>query len=116
MTLAAPVPGDTPFRNLTSDPPPGVGLEDHRLGAQPAFRPPAKPALRGSRDPRSPLGRLATITTKIVKSPARQAQDVIRGDLDYMQDAPPADLKPEVRARYGDRYRETPRPPPTTSS
>ena len=36
----------------------------------------------------------------------RQAQDVISGELDYMQDPPPADIKPEVKAKYSDRYEE----------
>jgi peptide/nickel transport system substrate-binding protein len=31
---------------------------------------------------------------------------VISGELDYMQDSPPADIKPEVKAKYSDRYRE----------
>ena len=57
MTLGAPVPGDTPFRNLSSDPPPGRGrIQDHRVGAQPALRPHAQPALRGPGDPRRPGG------------------------------------------------------------
>jgi peptide/nickel transport system substrate-binding protein len=51
-------------------------------------------------------GNIDTITTKIVKSAQRQAQDVISGQLDYMQDPPPADIKPEVKAKYSDRYKE----------
>src|SRR5215207_2844575 len=46
------------------------------------------------------------ITIKIIKSAQRQAQDVINGNLDYMQDPPPADIKPEVKAKYKDRYEE----------
>ena len=46
------------------------------------------------------------ITVKIVKNAERQAQDVISGELDYMQDPPPADIKPEVKSKYSDRYRE----------
>ena len=42
----------------------------------------------------------------IVTSRARQAQDVISGELDYMQDSPPPDLKPEIKAKYSDRYEE----------
>ena len=42
----------------------------------------------------------------IIKSAQRQTQDVISGKLDYMQDPPPADLKPEVKAKYSDRYEE----------
>src|SRR3712207_8007298 len=54
---------------------------------------------------RSP-GNIDKITTKIIKSAQRQAQDVISGKLDYMQDPPPADIKPEVKAKYSDRYEE----------
>jgi peptide/nickel transport system substrate-binding protein len=56
--------------------------------------------------PGIPKGKLDKVTTVIVKSPARQAQDVISGDLDYMQDPPPPDLKPEIKAEYSDRYEE----------
>ena len=38
---------------------------------------------------------------------------MISGKLDYMQDPPPADLLPEVRSKYKDRYREQPTPPNT---
>ena len=31
---------------------------------------------------------------------------MITGELDYMQDPPPADIKPEVKAKYSDRYHE----------
>ena len=53
-----------------------------------------------------PPGKIDKITTKIVKSAQRQAQDVISGELDYMQDPPPADIKPQVKAEYSDRYSE----------
>ena len=56
--------------------------------------------------PDIPPGKIDKITTKIIKSAQRQAQDVISGELDYMQDPPPADIKPEVKAEYSDRYRE----------
>ena len=56
--------------------------------------------------PGVPPGNIDTITTKIIKSAQRQAQDVINGNLDYMQDPPPADIKPEVKAKYSDRYKE----------
>ena len=32
---------------------------------------------------------------------------MIRGKLDYMQDAPPPDLLPRVRRDHADRYRES---------
>ena len=100
------VPGDTPFRNLSEEPPPGLGPymitesvpnRQFVMEKNPNF----------NTIPGIPEGNLARITTRIVKSPQRQAQDVIRGRLDYMQDAPPADIKPEVKRRFGDRYQET---------
>ena len=56
--------------------------------------------------PDIPPGKLDKITIKIVKNAQKQAQDVISGELDYMQDPPPADIKPEVKAKYQDRYEE----------
>jgi peptide/nickel transport system substrate-binding protein len=106
MWFAAPVPGDTPCKEMTEDPPPGVGAymvtesvpnRQFVLEKNPNF-----PDL----GPDIPPAKIDKITTKIVKSAQRQAQDVISGNLDYMQDPPPADLKPEVKAEYSDRYRE----------
>jgi peptide/nickel transport system substrate-binding protein len=107
MWFAGLVPSDTPFKNLTEDPPPGVGPymftesvpnRQFVMKRNPEYD---KNPIEGI-----PSGNIDTITTKIVKSPQRQAQDVIQGQLDYMQDPPPADLKPEVKAKYSDRYME----------
>jgi peptide/nickel transport system substrate-binding protein len=106
MWFAAPVPGDTPCKEMTEDPPPGVGSymvtesvpnRQFVLEKNPNF-----PDLGAD----IPEAKIDKITTKIVKSAQRQTQDVISGELDYMQDPPPADLKPEVKAEYSDRYRE----------
>jgi peptide/nickel transport system substrate-binding protein len=106
MWFAALVPGDTPCKELTKDPPPGVGPymvtesvpnREFVLEKNPNF-----PDL----GPDIPPAKVDKITTKIIKSAQRQAQDVISGELDYMQDPPPADIKPEVKAEYSDRYRE----------
>jgi peptide/nickel transport system substrate-binding protein len=108
MWFAGLVPGDTPCKNLSEDPPPGVGAykvtesvpnRQFVLEKNPNF-----PDL----GPDIPPGKVDKITIKIVKSSPRQTQDVISGELDYMQDPPPADLKPEVKAKYSDRYREYP--------
>jgi peptide/nickel transport system substrate-binding protein len=104
MDFAGLVPGDTPFRNLTKDPPPGVGpyvITESVPNRQFVMK-------RNTRFdvPGIPAGKIDTLTTKIVKSLQRQAQDVIDGRLDYMQDPPPADMKPEIKAKYSDRYDE----------
>jgi peptide/nickel transport system substrate-binding protein len=111
MWFAALVPSDTPCKELTKDPPPGVGPymvtesvpnRQFVLEKNPNF-----PDLGSD----IPPAKIDKITTKIIKSAQRQAQDVISGELDFMQDPPPADIKPEVKAEYSDRYREI-----TTSS
>jgi peptide/nickel transport system substrate-binding protein len=105
-TFAGLVPGDTPFENMTKDPPPGVG--PYEIAKSIPNREFVMQQVKGFDIPDIPKGNVETITTEIVKSPARQAQDVIAGKLDYMQDAPPTDLTAEIKARYSDRYKQWP--------
>src|SRR5215211_7130637 len=106
MPFASLVPGDTPFKNLTEDPPPGTGqykITESVPNRQFVLE---KNKLFPDLGPDNPPGHVDKITAKIVKNAVRQAQDVISGELDYMQDPPPADIKPEVKAKYSDRYEE----------
>jgi peptide/nickel transport system substrate-binding protein len=100
------VPGDTPCKNLTESPPPGVGpykITESVPNRQFVLEKNTNfPDLGAD----IPAGHVDQITTEIIKNPVRQAQDVISGELDYMQDPPPADIKPEVKAKYSDRYKE----------
>ena len=107
MWFAALVPSDTPFKNMTEDPPPGVGpymVTESVPNRQ--FVMERNPEYDKNPIEGIPSGNIDKITTKIIKSAQRQAQDVINGNLDYMQDPPPADIKPEVKAEYSDRYVE----------
>ena len=104
MNFAGIVPGDTPFRNLTNDPPLGVG--PYQITESVPNREFVMERNENFDIPDIPKGNIDTITTRIVKSAERQTQDVIRGELDFMQDPPPADLLPEVRSKYSDRYEE----------
>jgi peptide/nickel transport system substrate-binding protein len=107
MWFAGLVPSDTPFKNMTKEPPPGVGpymvteSVPNRQFVLERSKEYDKNPIDGI-----PSGNIDTITTKIIKSAQRQAQDVISGKLDYMQDPPPADIKPEVKEKYSDRYEE----------
>jgi len=104
MTFAGLVPGETPFKNLTEDPPPGIGpykFTESVPNRQFVLEKNSRFSLPGI-----PKGNLEKITTVIVKSRAREAQDVITGKLDYMIAPPPPDLKPEIKAKYSDRYEE----------
>jgi len=105
MPFAALVPGDTPFKNMTKDPPPGVG--QFKVTESVPNRQFVLEKNKFFPDiPDDPPAHLDKITALIVKNPQKQAQDVISGKLDYMQDPPPADIKPEVKAKYSDRYQE----------
>ena len=108
MNFAGLVPGDTPFKNMTEDPPPGVGsymITESVPNRE--FVMEKSPNFASFKIPDIPTGHIDTITTKIIKNANQQAQDVLSNKLDYMQDAPPADLKPTVIEQAGDRYGET---------
>jgi peptide/nickel transport system substrate-binding protein len=106
MNFAGVVPGDTPFENLSADPPPGIG--PYMLTKSVPNREFVMEKNPNFNIPGIPKGNIDTITTKIVKSAERQTQDVISGELDFMQDPPPADLLPQVKAEYSDRYKDQP--------
>jgi peptide/nickel transport system substrate-binding protein len=102
--FAAFVPGNTSFDILTKNPPPGVGPYTYTKSV-----PNREFVMEKNKHfniPGIPKGNVDTITTKIVKSQERVTQDVINGKLDYSHDPPPADLLPEVRSKYKDRYKE----------
>ena len=101
------VPGDTPFKNLTEDPPPGIGPymitesvpnRDFVMEKNPEFEKLDIPDI--------PTGNVDKITTEIIKNQSQQSQDVLDNKLDYMQDPPTADLKPTVLEQAPDRYEE----------
>jgi peptide/nickel transport system substrate-binding protein len=104
MNHAGIVPGDTPFEILSADPPPGVG--PYMITSSVPTREFVMEKNPNFNIPGIPKGNIDTITTKIVSSAERQTQDVINGDLDFMQDPPPADLLPQVKAEYSDRYED----------
>jgi len=107
MNFAGLVPGDTPFKNLTEDPPPGVGpYELTKSIPNREFVMKRSPNFASFDIPDIPTGNIETITTKIIPSTQQQTQDVLDNKLDYMQDPPAADLKPTVQQQASNRYQE----------
>ena len=104
MNFSGVVPGDTPFKNLSADPPPGIG--PYKITKSVPNREFVMEKNANFDLPGIPKGNVDRITTKIIPSLERQAQDVISGELDYMQDPPPADMLPQIKAEYGDRFEE----------
>ncbi len=103
LNFSGVVPSSTPFKNQTTNPPPGTGAykvassDPNRqfvLEKNKHFEP-----IDGV-----PEGTPSKITFKIVANLDRAAQDVIRGGVDALQDPPPADLQPEIKAKYSDRF------------
>lgn len=108
MWFASVVPGDTPFKNMTKNPPPGVGpymVTESVPNRQ--FVLEKNPVFAELKIPGIPVGSLDKITTKIIPNLSQQTQDVLNDKLDFMQDAPPADLKPTVRTQAADRFEDT---------
>ena len=79
MWFAGLVPGDTPCEDMTKNPPPGVG--PYKVTESVPNRQFVLEKNENFPDlgPDIPPGKIDTITTKIVKSAQRQAQDVISG-------------------------------------
>ncbi|MEA2442403.1 MAG: peptide/nickel transport system substrate-binding protein [Thermoleophilaceae bacterium] len=106
MLFGAPVPSTTPFSNRTASPPPGVGPYRYSKVR------PGRDFMLERNDrfdvPGIPHARLSPVTVKIAKNVQRQAEDVLHGDLDYMQDPPPPDLLPRIRKEAQGRYGEYP--------
>jgi peptide/nickel transport system substrate-binding protein len=98
------VPGDTPVENTSKDPTPGIG--PYKITESSPNREFVLEKNKRFNIPGIPKGKVEEITTVIVESRIRQAQDVIRGELDYMRDPPPPDIKPQIKAKYTDRYEE----------
>jgi peptide/nickel transport system substrate-binding protein len=105
MNFAGLVPGDTPFENLTKDPPPGVGpmmIQNVRQGrGYEIVKNPNDPKIPGV-----PAAKLDKITVNIVKNQRRQTQDILSDKVDWAIDAPLADQIREVKAKAADRYEE----------
>lgn len=96
LPFAAPVPSDTPMRNLSAHPPVGAG--PYRFAS---VRPRAGWVLErtpGFSLPGVPAARNRRVEARFSQSLERQAQDVLSGRLDSMLDPPPADLVRRAQA------------------
>ena len=105
MPFASLVPSDTPFENMTKDPPPGVGpykFENVRIN-----RGYDLVKVPGFNVADQAVGKLDKIEVQVIKNRRRQTQDTIQNKIDYMNDPPAPDQLRDVRAQYTDkRYKE----------
>jgi peptide/nickel transport system substrate-binding protein len=103
-SFAGVVPGGTPFRDLTSKPPPGVG--PYRITKSRGTREFVMSQVRRFDLGDTPEGNVQRITTRVVADDAAQTKGVVKGRFDYMQGSPPVAQLPEIRSKYKDRYKE----------
>ncbi len=105
MDFAGIVPGNTPFENLTKNPPPGVGpfkIEDMRQNRSYSLvRNENFPQIEGIPSPK-----LDRVDVTIVKNQERQVQDIIQNEVDWAIDPPPADQLRQVKEQHADRFEE----------
>lgn len=103
-TLAAPVPIGTPLRDLSDDPPPGIGpyrvsqvrrSGDVVLERRPAWR------LAGV-----PAGNPQEIVTRTIPDRGARVRAVLEGRADLVEGESPLQLLPDIRSKYEDRYEE----------
>jgi peptide/nickel transport system substrate-binding protein len=109
LTYGGLVPSKTPFRDMTGDPPPGVG--PYELSAPDAtggFELSKSPNFADLDIPDIPTGNLATIAVKTVPGRRAQAEQVLDGRLDFMHDEPPATIRAGLLDPPSDRYAEHP--------
>jgi len=107
MNFAGLVPGDTPFENMTKDPPPGVGAYMFTKSVpNREFVMERNPRYSEDMVPGVPEAKIDTVTTKIVPNVVQQTQEVIDNKIDFMQEPPAPDLKAEVLERFGPEGRE----------
>jgi peptide/nickel transport system substrate-binding protein len=102
-TFAGVVPTGTPFRDLATDPPPGVGPYAIRKVTSRQF---VMVQTRGFDVGDLPEGNVQRITTRAVPDVERQTDGVVKGTFDYMQGSPPVEQLPEIRSKYKERYKE----------
>lgn len=103
MGFAGLVPGDTPFENMTSDPPAGVGpLKVTDVTGTRAF------VLEKNENypeiPGVPAAHLDKITVDVVKNQERAVRDVLQNTADYVDEPSPGDALREFREQAPDRY------------
>jgi peptide/nickel transport system substrate-binding protein len=104
MLFAAPLPADTPRKDLSADPPPGTGPYEI-VASKPGRgweyrRNPQWAASNAAQLPQIPSGSYDAIHVEVISNPETAVNDVMRGKIDWMQEPPPPDRYAELQERY----------------
>ncbi len=107
------VPRGTPMRNLSNDPPPGVGpYMITSATANRGFTLRKNPRFARFAIPDIPVGHLDTINVKIVSNTQSEAQQVLNNQADVFDpgDTLPPSLLPQIESSAQDRFARVPIP------
>jgi len=110
LLFAALLPGDTPAKSLTNDPPPASGPYEI-VNSEPGqgwsyARNPQWAKANGDAIPEVPAGHVDQIEISIVRNSATQVNEIERDKTDWMQSNVPADLYNKVKDKYeGSQFR-----------
>jgi peptide/nickel transport system substrate-binding protein len=105
-TWAAPVPAGTPVRDLSADPPPGIGpyrVAQVRRGGDVLLERRRDWQLAGV-----PAGNPQEIVTRTIADRDERVRAVLSGKADIVEGESPLRLLPDIRSTYKDRYEEYP--------
>jgi peptide/nickel transport system substrate-binding protein len=102
--FAAPLPADTPRKDLSADPPPGTGpyvIASSKPGDDWTYkRNPEWAKVNGPRLSGIPDGYYDNIDVKVIRNAEIAVNEVIKGKVDWMEEPPPADRFQELSDRY----------------
>ena len=113
MMFVAPLPQDTPIKNMTADPPPASGPYEI-VKSEPGrgwsyARNPQWAKTDGKLMPEIPSGHVDKIEISVIRNDATQVNELEQGKTDWMQPPPPPDLYQQVKGKYeGTQFRVEP--------
>ena len=104
MLFSAPLPPDTPRKDLSADPPPGTGpyeIVASKPGRNWEYRRnPEWAKSNAAQLPQIPSGNYDAIHAEVIANPETAVNDVMRGKFDWMEEPPPPDRFAELQERY----------------
>jgi peptide/nickel transport system substrate-binding protein len=111
--FVAPLPPDTPDKNMTADPPPATGpyvITKSQPGKGWEYeRNPHWLDNNAELMPELPSGHVDKIDVTVIRNPSTQVNEVEQGKFDWMENPPPADRYAEVKSKYeGSQFRVEP--------
>ncbi|HWI96079.1 MAG TPA: ABC transporter substrate-binding protein [Solirubrobacterales bacterium] len=104
LMFVAPLPQDTPIKNMTAEPPPATGpyaiIKSQPGRAWGYERNPVWASTNGKLMPEIPSGHVDRIDITVIRNDSTQVNETEQGKIDWMQPPPPPDLLPQVKSKY----------------